>query len=91
MIEINNEALIKEVDMQSMLFQKVKKYAQEIGELEKQARTAAVQLQIYSNKAMALKAKMFKVYILLNYFFKSNLNIMLMIHKRLRIKQKLWL
>ena len=58
---MNNEALIKESELQSKLFMQVKKYAQEMGALEQKAREAAVQLQLFTNKALLMKGKMLKV------------------------------
>ena len=57
---MNNDALIKESELQSKLFQQVKKYAKAIGTLEQKARGTAIQLQLYTNKANVLKEKMIK-------------------------------
>ena len=64
---MNNDALIKESELQSKLFLQVKKYAQEIGILEQKARAAAVQLQLYTNKARIMKEKMLKVFNFISY------------------------
>ena len=68
---------MKESQLQSKLFEQVKKYAQTMVLLEQKARAAAVQLQLYTNKANILREKMIKVGFYYEFFLCFFMNLLL--------------